>query len=232
MAKSTPRMAVARAFAGLSFLTVSYAQSSLNVEAMVDAAESLLESTMLFDKGWKSDRFKVAAEGIATNDLAAEGIDDDRHGVYGEFPLRGMAQLLAHPAMGSISSFVDIGSGAGHLILGVAAMLGPEASVVGIEASPALNLIAEKAIAHLVSLGRLRPGAVNSILADATSQPVHPTLVSALTQADAVFCYSTAFPSEDGLRLPQLSAVLAAFLPGDSVVITTDKVSYRSSLVA
>lgn len=46
---------------------------------------------------------------------------------------------------------------------------------------------------------------------------------SALAGADIALAYSTAFPSADGLRLPELSAALSAVMRPDSLVITTDK---------
>eukprot|EP00747_Dinoflagellata_sp_TGD_P036759 gnl/TRDRNA2_/TRDRNA2_138673_c1_seq1.p1 gnl/TRDRNA2_/TRDRNA2_138673_c1~~gnl/TRDRNA2_/TRDRNA2_138673_c1_seq1.p1 ORF type:complete len:163 (-),score=30.60 gnl/TRDRNA2_/TRDRNA2_138673_c1_seq1:18-437(-) len=44
-----------------------------------------------------------------------------------------------------------------------------------------------------------------------------------LKEAHAVFCYSTAWPSPDGLRLPELSAALSVSLQEGALVITTDK---------
>ena len=203
---------------------------------MVEAGEALIAHALLLDTGWTADRYNVAAEGIRTSEIAAAGIQTEVHGVYGEFPLRGVAELLAHPAVSGSSSamrnslsFVDIGSGAGRLLLGVAGMLGEEATVVGIEASSALHVIAEKAINELVSQGKLRPRTVTSLLADVIMQPPEPTMARTLAQADLVFCYSTAFPSEDGLRLPELSAALAPLLRADSLLITTDKVASVSS---
>ena len=206
-------------------------RGSFNIDAMVEAGEALVANALILDTGWTADRYNVAAEGIRTSEIAAAGIQAELHGVYGEFPLRGMAELLTNPAvvgsssvMSNALSFVDIGSGAGRLLLGVAGMLGDEATVTGIEASSALYVIAEKAITELVSQGKLRPGSVSSLLADVIMQPPEPTMARTFAQADVIFCYSTAFPSEDGLRLPELSAALATLLRADSVVITTDKV--------
>ena len=46
---------------------------------------------------------------------------------------------------------------------------------------------------------------------------------SALAGADVALAYSTAFPSPDGLRLPELSAALEAVMRPGAVVVTTDK---------
>ena len=46
---------------------------------------------------------------------------------------------------------------------------------------------------------------------------------SALAGADIALAYSTAFPSPDGLRLPELSAALSAVMRPGALCITTDK---------
>jgi hypothetical protein len=46
---------------------------------------------------------------------------------------------------------------------------------------------------------------------------------SALAGADVAIAYSTAFPSPDGLRLPELSAALSAVMRPGTVAVTTDK---------
>ncbi|KAL1495580.1 hypothetical protein AB1Y20_016941 [Prymnesium parvum] len=216
-------MRVARLLGCLSALPSSVAAPPPNVDAMVAAATSLIDSAMVLEPEWTSERYRVAVEGLPLGDAAAEGVHEARHGVYGEFPLRGMAELLSHPAVRPTLRFVDVGSGAGRLLVGVAAMLGDDASVVGVEASAALHLLAEKAIGALVEQRRVRPAALRSLLADVTDHPPPPAVAAAMAHADVVFCYSTAFPSDDGLRLPELSATLASLLRADCIVITTDK---------
>lgn len=161
-------MGASRALSGLTLLAVGYAQLNRDMESMIRAGEDMVQSALLFDEGWTADRYAVAAEGLKTNEMAANGVQDELHGVYGEFPLRAMAELLAHPAVGPCWTCVDLGSGAGRLLFGLSGMLGQEANVHGIEASPALHMIAEKAVASLVSQGKLRAGAISSILGDVT----------------------------------------------------------------
>jgi SAM-dependent methyltransferase len=142
-------------------------------------------------------------------------------------------------------SFVDVGSGAGRLILAAATMR-PWRSVIGVEASATLAGVASGAIAKLEAECVLPPGAVRSIHADATlgggdveclfdaeGCPEDPAgsgdggdivgAASALAGADLILAYSTAFPSPDGLRLPELSAALAAVMRPGALAVTTDK---------
>eukprot|EP00966_Prymnesium_polylepis_P011200 257846-Prymnesium_polylepis.1 len=188
-------MAISRALGGLAVLVLAAAQlDPADIDAMVAAGEAIVQSAILMDDGWARDRYQVAAEGIQTTEMAAGGVQADLHGVYGEFPLRGIAELLMHPAVGPVLSFVDIGSGAGRLLLGVAGMLGEGAAVAGIEASSALHAIAAKSIDHIVEQRKLRAGAVSSLHADVIAeQPPSMTTASTLARADLVFCYSTAF---------------------------------------
>lgn len=141
-------------------------------------------------------------------------------------------------------SLVDIGSGAGRLILAASTMRAWR-SVVGIEASKPLAGLGAAAIQKLEKENVLPEGLVRSVHADANlgsgsveclfdaSCPADPAGVgdggaiaaaaSALAGADVALAYSTAFPSPDGLRLPELSAALEAVMRPGAVVVTTDK---------
>ena len=141
-------------------------------------------------------------------------------------------------------SLVDVGSGAGRLLLAASTMR-PWRSVVGIEASKPLAGLGAAAIAKLEDACVLPRGAVRSIHADAylgggsveclfdASCPEDPAgsgdggdiaaAASALAGADIVLAYSTAFPSQDGLRLPELSAALSAVMRPGSIAVTCDK---------
>ena len=53
--------------------------------------------------------------------------------------------------------------------------------------------------------------------------PLDRNIASVLEQAQVVFCYSTAWPTPDGLRLNELSAALSVTLEEGALVIVTDK---------
>ena len=195
--------------------------SAPSVDEMAQRAESLLQATE-FDQNADSDqRFAVAA--------GATGSNAEQLGVYGEFPLRGMAELLAEPHVADVldraaggASFVDFGSGAGRLLLGVAAMRDDWASVVGVEALEQLHAVAQASILSAeISVALKSPGIVRSVHAGVL--PHEAPTSELLRDADVCFMYSTAFPSDDGLRLPELSASLASVMREGSTVITTDK---------
>ena len=79
----------------------------------------------------------------------AEEMDTDRHGAYGEFPLRSMAQLLLHPSVldltggevGRGATFLDFGSGTGRLVLDAAAAW--RVPCVGLELVPSRHAAAQ-----------------------------------------------------------------------------------------
>jgi hypothetical protein len=115
-------------------------------------------------------------------------------------------------------------------------------SVTGIEASEPLATLGSDAIAALEDKHVVQKGLLKSIHADANlgsgsveclfdaSCVGDPTGVgdggqiahaaSALAGADIALAYSTAFPSPDGLRLPELSAALSAVMRPGAVCIT------------
>jgi len=185
---------------------------------MVARAQGVLEHVQ-FDSVDSTERFTVAAATGAEEEL----------GVYGEMSFEGMAEVLLHPAvsarlLGGTANFVDFGSGCGRLLLGVAAMCECE-SVVGLEALKPLHAIADKFIAAAESTESIGQRTVRSIHARAAlpHDDPDPDIANALGQCDVLFMYSTAFPSEDELRLPELSASLSLYLREGSLVVTTDK---------
>jgi len=119
-------------------------------------------------------------------------------------------------------SLVDVGSGAGRLVLAAATMRSWR-SVAGIEASKTLAGLGHAAIAKLEQEGAVAKGVMRSIHADANlgggevdcfvdaSCEYDPAgdgaggalaeAASVLAGADIAIAYSTAFPSPDGLRL-------------------------------
>ena len=141
-------------------------------------------------------------------------------------------------------SLVDIGSGAGRMVLAAATMRSWR-SVAGIEACKTLAGLGEAAITKLEEEGAVAKGVMRSIHADANlgsgevecfvdaSCAGDPAgdgkggelaeAASVLAGADIAVAYSTAFPSPDGLRLPELSAALSAVMRPGSIVVTTDK---------
>ena len=183
-----------------------------SIDAMVVAAQRVLDSTQ-FEKGIARDqRFTVAAK--------SQDADDESFGVYGEFPFRAIAELLNHEALIGANSFVDFGSGAGRLLLGVAAMRDWD-SCTGVEALSGLHAIAHDAIGNAEAAASIKGNSVRSI--HGSGMPHDEPAAEAMRDCDLVFMYSTAFPSEDGLRLPALSASLACILRDGCVVVTTDK---------
>ena len=205
----------------LLLCTMPASTSAESVDAMVLRAETALHSTN-FDAVDQRMRFTVAAH--------APDANEDTQGVYGEMPLRGMAEILQHPAVADILSespdhgrFVDFGSGSGRLLLGVASML-DWSSVIGIEAIESLHKIASQASNALAETDATKDGITKSIHVRSAWPHEDDAASDALEQCDVCFMYSTAFPcAEDGLRLPELSASLSCLLREGSVVVTTDK---------
>ena len=196
--------------------------SGSSIESIVGAAEHVLERSSFDQSVGRDQRFAIAA--------GASDLDTEELGVYGEMPLRGMAEVLQHPHISQVLShsvghggprIVDFGSGAGRLLLGVAAMRPDWASVIGVEALESLHAVAYAAIESAESAGALRPGVASSV--HASVLPHEAPTSEALAEADICFMYSTAFPSEDGLRLPELSASLACVMRDGAIVVTTDK---------
>mmetsp|Transcript_15586 Transcript_15586/g.40309 ORF Transcript_15586/g.40309 Transcript_15586/m.40309 type:complete len:280 (+) Transcript_15586:160-999(+) len=203
-------MRCAQIWALLSVFLVP-SSASASVDRMVTSAEHLLEKVKYEEMAGYAMRFKVAADSADT--------DVDLHGVYGEMPLRAIAEVLDHDAVRQLADqpgacFADFGSGAGRLLLGVAAMQSWD-KILGVEASRDLHALATDAIA--------RSTMANVMSIHTNGSPHESPAGEALTEADVLFAYSTAFPSEDGLRLPELSASLACILRDGSVAITTDK---------
>ena len=158
---------------------------------------------------------------------------------------------LEHPPHAFQPSLVDVGSGAGRLVLAAATMR-PWRSVCGIEASKPLAGLAAAAIEKLEASGVVEKGVLSSVHADAnltggrltdviaqdrTTKEAHvvdpagegeqggdiAAAASALAGADLAIAYSTAFPSPDGLRLPHLSAALSAVMRPGTIAVTCDK---------
>ena len=185
-------------------------------QSMVNAAERLLDAA----------GFDNTADGETKRWSLLGPQAQLSYGVYGEMPLRAMARVLLQPTVRAVTTersaprFVDFGSGGGRLLLGVAAMDRWE-SCAGIEAVPELHGIASEAILRAEATEALPPGAVLSLHSSGLPHEV-PASQEVLSKADCVFMYSTAFPSEDGLRHPELSASLATMLKESSVVVTTD----------
>ena len=184
---------------------------------MVSAASRLLQQSQLEATVSHDERFRLAA--------AADG--EEELGVYGEAPLKGLAELLTLISESALlelkeAQFVDYGSGVGRVLLAAAAMV-EMVEVVGIEAIEALHAVAREAISTAEKAGGVHVGVVSSVLGDGLPHE-SPAVAAVFSRRRSVtFMYSTAFPSEDGLRLPQLSASLAHLLPEGSVVVTTDK---------
>ena len=182
------------------------------VDAMVGSAERVLELA----------RFPRRSD--ARWSVFSASSSPERHGMYAEFGLRALAEVLTLPSvLESIEQqpsarFVDFGSGAGRLLLGAAAMA-EWGACTGIEAVAGLHQIACDCIGRAESAGALSPGLVSSLHVDGLPHESPEVM----TTADVCFIYSTAFPTaEDGLRLPELSASLASVLKAGSLVVTTD----------
>ena len=149
-------------------------------------------------------------------------------GAYGELPLDAFGAVLRQPVVSAAlraaatrddgaAGFVDVGSGRGRLVDTVARA---KIAAVGIEANRALH---ESAAASFAADAELR---AESICADVYSEADADGAADAtraLRAADLVVCYSTAFPCDDGLRLPELSVALASSMRAGSVAVTTDK---------
>lgn len=203
--------------ARLAILALCATTAASSVDSMITNAERVLDSAQFEQAADSGQRFAVAADGVET--LL------ERYGVYGEMPLQAMAEILESPAVKAIADtpgarFVDFGSGAGRLLLGVAAM-GEWASSIGVEALEGLHRIAAEAIRNAEEASAIGKGVVESVHAGVL--PHESPTAEILAASDVCFAYSTAFPSEDGLRLPELSASLSCVLREGALVITTDK---------
>ena len=134
-----------------------------------------------------------------------------------------LAEVLHSPTVRTFTDcnarFVDFGSGGGRLLLAVAAM-GNWKSVSGLEVGEGLHEIACESIVRAETANAVPPDTVSSIHTDSLPHEGHAAEVMA--RADVCFMYSTVFPSEDGLRLPELSASLSCVLREGSLVISTD----------
>jgi len=211
-------------------LLVTYlaALAYLSLDEMVAAGQQIIEQGTFEQLASRWQRFRIAADTA----LSLE------YGAYGEFPLHSMAEILQHPIVRATieakpfsetgsdggyggAQFVDYGSGAGRLMLAVAAMH-DWGSVVGVEAMESLHSMGDMAAQVAEQRGLLREGVVGSLLSGDALAHEEP-VASVMARADVTFLYSTAFPSEDGLRLPRLSASLACAVPAGSLVITADK---------
>ena len=136
-------------------------------------------------------------------------------------PLRGVAELPSTQVWlrcwmeRGWTTVCRFGSGAGRLLLGVAC------GTVG-QASPVLKLwkICTRSRMLQSKTPSLAARSVLALCEACTLVLPHEAPTSVLRAADM---YSTAFPSDDGLRLPELSASLACVMRDGSVVITTDK---------
>ena len=91
-------------------------------------------------------------------------------------------------------------------------------SVTGIEASEPLATLGSDAIAALEDKHVVQKGLLKSIHADANLGS--GSVECLFDGADIALAYSTAFPSPDGLRLPELSAALSAVMRPGAVCIT------------
>lgn len=209
----------------VTYLTMAY----LSIDEMVGAGQQVIEQGTFEQLASRWQRFAIAAD-------AALSLE---YGAYGEFPLRSMAEILHHPIIrdaaealpwsevGELGNgyggarFVDYGSGAGRLCLAVAAMH-DWGSVVGVEAMEALHSIADTAARVAEQRGLLREGVARSLHSGDALAHEEP-VASVMALADVTFLYSTAFPSEDGLRLPRLSASLACAVREGSLLVTADK---------
>ena len=140
--------------------------------------------------------------------------------IYGEFRLRDFLRAIDDACalrLGRLSAparaIVDVGSGAGRLVLGLARQR-PEYKVVGLEIQEPLH---DLATAALAASGLDNARFVAGNLHDG------PTARAALGGADVVFVYSTAMDAEGDDVASRLSGALAPVLLAGAVVVTTDR---------
>lgn len=222
-----PTACAARLGRGMLLLFACLALAFLSLDDMVTAGQHVIEQGTLEQLASRWQRFEIA---MADTALSLE------YGAYGEFPVRSMAEILQHPivretidvgpwrdsvGLGGGARFVDYGSGAGRLCLAVAAMH-DWGSVVGVEAMEQLHTIADTAARVAEQQGLIRSGVISSLHSGEAMAHEEP-VASVLAQADLTFLYSTAFPSDDGLRLPRLSASLACVVREGALLVTADK---------
>ena len=149
--------------------------------------------------------------------IGSSSVDDAL--TYGEFDLALFAQLVdraIEPNAGSLSTtFVDVGSGVGRLVL-AAACLWPDrfARFTGVEKVAALH---DLALAASARAQLAQP--CDFYCADAADVLAAD---GALADADVLFAYSSAFASE-GDMLSDFSAMCGNCLRVGSRVITTDR---------
>mmetsp|Transcript_55306 Transcript_55306/g.130781 ORF Transcript_55306/g.130781 Transcript_55306/m.130781 type:complete len:224 (-) Transcript_55306:66-737(-) len=145
---------------------------------------------------------------------------------YGEFPIKFFEEVttrathlitppLAHGTDRSGATFLDLGSGAGRLVLAAAAMDSPWKLCRGVELLGSLHALAEVKLAA----GRAMPGFLQSeVLLEHTGWDA-PTLD--LSTVDVAFAYTTCIAQHEGV-LTGLTAALSDKLRAGCIVVTTD----------
>jgi len=201
----------------------------VGVNCNTSPTEEILNLSKAADDLLKKANFPSTAERISEVRATKDARELQRFGLYGEYSILNLATLLKHPvvteAMNAAQTeegptFVDIGSGAGRLMLSASAMAN-WAAVFGIEGRHELHVHAVNAIRHLEQEGSLRSGMVQSI--EGNFMEESPEVVKALSNADVVYLYATGFETHSDARIPALSALLARRLKKGSVVVVVDK---------
>ena len=143
---------------------------------------------------------------------------------YGEFPLPFFSELIdrgvnllpsLHNGQRSGAEFVDLGSGAGRLVLAAASMNPGWKRVRGVEFLPSLHSLAEEKLSEAKALPEFL---TSPVVLEARSWD-SPELD--LSSVDIAFAYTTALPAEGGL-LVSFTQALKSKLKKNTVVITTD----------
>lgn len=140
--------------------------------------------------------------------------------VYGELELETFAEVLqgASPTAGEV--FLDIGSGAGRLVLGAACMHQGWSRCIGIELLPHLHEQAEAAAAALRREHASSLPCTEFLCCDAF-EPTDGAL-AALCEADVVAAYAITWACDECGRLTQLSNLLGATLKDGARVLVVD----------
>ena len=140
---------------------------------------------------------------------------------YGEFDLDLFTLLLDRASVQEGDTFVDLGSGAGRLVL-AAALLKPQVweRCAGVELLELLHKQAEGSARKLRELvSALAP--VEFLLAD-LFDPLNPRVTELLSSASVVVAYAITWARDENGRLVTLSNLLGATLKDGARVIVVD----------
>lgn len=146
---------------------------------------------------------------------------------YGEFPLASLYAILERLQLGPDDVFLDLGSGCGRLVLGVALLFPHLKASLGLEVVPELHALALDAQSKADTKAKERgmPMAPCRFIQGNVETGEYVDGENPLGETTALFSYCTTYRSDDGLHLaqPLREALLTHAQPDNITIMTTDK---------